>query len=74
MQPFRIGPAQNATFADSTDHSHTGLARKLDVSPTTASRQMDKFAQDEYYRYAGTQANPEHDRQSRRKAPSSPSW
>ena len=58
IQPFLIGPAQNATFADSTDHSHTGLALKLDVNPATGVAAMDKFAQDEYARYAGTQANP----------------
>ena len=28
VQPFRIGPAQNATFVDTLDHSHTGLAKK----------------------------------------------
>ena len=31
VQPFRVGPQQNATFVDSTDHSHTGLAAKLNV-------------------------------------------
>lgn len=31
VQPFRIGPEQNATFVDSVDHSHVGLAHKLDV-------------------------------------------
>lgn len=56
VQPFRIGPAQNATFADSTDHSHTGLASKIDVVNGVAK--MDGFANDEYARYAGTQANP----------------
>jgi len=58
VQPFLIGPQQNATFADSTDHSHAGLARKIDVNPATGVAAMDKFAQDEYTRYAGTQANP----------------
>jgi phospholipase C len=58
VQPFLIGPQQNATFADSTDHSHTGLATKIDVNPATGVAAMDKFAQDEYSRYAGTQANP----------------
>jgi phospholipase C len=58
VQPFLIGPQQNATFADSTDHSHTGLAEKLDVNPATGVAAMDKFAQDEYARYAGTKANP----------------
>jgi len=57
IQPFLIGPAQNATFADSTDHSHTGLAFKLDVNAAGVP-QMDRFVQDEYNRYAGTQAIP----------------
>jgi phospholipase C len=58
VQPFLIGPAQNATFADSTDHSHTGLAKKIDVNPATGVAAMDQFALDEYSRFAGTQANP----------------
>ena len=58
VQPFLIGPQQNATFANSTDHSHTGLATKIDVNPATGVAAMDRFAQDEYSRYAGTQANP----------------
>jgi phospholipase C len=56
VQPFQIGPQQNATFADSTDHSHTGLAKKLDV--VYGQARMDGFAADEYSRFAGTQANP----------------
>ena len=46
VQPFRLGPAQNATVTDSVDHSHTGLAAKLrvvDGVPTMAG-----FAQDEF--------------------------
>ena len=50
IQPFRIGPAQNATFVDSVDHSHTGLAKKLDVQHGVAA--MDGFADDEYTRFA----------------------
>ena len=50
VQPFRIGPQQNATFADSTDHSHTGLAAKLDV--VDGVPKMDGFAKDEYSHYA----------------------
>jgi phospholipase C len=50
VQPFRIGPQQNATFADSTDHSHTGLAAKLDV--VNGVPKMDGFAKDEYAHYA----------------------
>ncbi len=50
VQPFRIGPAQNATFVDSVDHSHTGLAKKLDVQHGVPA--MDGFADDEYTRFA----------------------
>jgi phospholipase C len=56
VQPFRIGPQQNSTFQDSTDHSHTGLAAKLDV--VYGAPRMDGFAADEYSRFAGTQASP----------------
>ncbi len=51
VQPFLIGPRQNASFADSTDHSHKGLARKLDVGRDGVAR-MDGFSADEYGRYA----------------------
>jgi phospholipase C len=50
VQPFLIGPQQNATFVDSVDHSHTGLARKLDV--VNGVPQMDQFSYDEYYNHA----------------------
>jgi phospholipase C len=50
VQPFRIGPAQNATFIDTVDHTHTGLAKKLDVRHGVAA--MDGFAADEYTRFA----------------------
>jgi phospholipase C len=50
VQPFLIGPQQNATFVDSVDHSHTGLARKLDV--VNGVPQMDHFSYDEYYSHA----------------------
>lgn len=50
VRPFRIGPEENATFADSTDHSHKGLAEKLDV--VGGVPKMDGFAKDEYWRYA----------------------
>ena len=49
VQPFRIGPEQNATFLDSVDHSHKGLAKKLalkDGQPT-----MTGFAQTEFGRF-----------------------
>jgi phospholipase C len=50
VQPFLIGPQQNASFVDSVDHSHKGLARKLHVVDSTA--RMDQFAADEYQKYA----------------------
>src|ERR1700678_4118651 len=31
VTPFRIGSNENASFVDSVDHSHVGLARKLNV-------------------------------------------
>jgi len=50
VQPFLLGPQQNATFRDSVDHSHTGLAKKIDVVNGVAK--MDKFSDDEYHKYA----------------------
>jgi phospholipase C len=50
VQPFRVGPEQNASFVDSVDHSHPGLARKLHV--VHGDPQMDGFAEDEYRRFA----------------------
>ncbi len=50
VQPFRIGPEQNASFLDSVDHSHPGLARKLAVRDGVPT--MEGFAADEYGRYA----------------------
>ena len=50
VQPFRIGPKQNATVVDSVDHSHTGLSTKIHV--VDGKPQMDQFAYDEYKRFA----------------------
>jgi phospholipase C len=50
VQPFKLGPQQNSTFRDSVDHSHTGLARKIDVNSGIA--RMDQFSLDEYLKYA----------------------
>jgi len=50
VQPFLMGPAQNATAITSVDHSHTGLAVKLDV--VNGVPQMDKFASEQYSKYA----------------------
>ncbi|RBP14112.1 phospholipase C [Roseiarcus fermentans] len=50
VQPFLVGPEQNASFKDSTDHSHKGLAAKLDVQDGVAK--MDKFAEVEWRKYA----------------------
>jgi phospholipase C len=63
VQPFRIGPGQNSSIVDSVDHSHysahtsTGLATKINV--TNGVARMDKFAYDEYHRFAalGGRAN-----------------
>lgn len=56
VTPFRIGPDQNSSFTDSVDHSHKGLARKIDVDAQGRAH-MDGFARDEYERYAD--ASPE---------------
>ncbi len=50
MQPFLIGPNENASFFDSVDHSHKGLARKLHVVDGMA--RMDQFSATEYQKYA----------------------
>jgi phospholipase C len=50
VKPFRVGPEQNSTFKDSTDHSHAGLAAKIDVE--NGVPKMDKFAFVEWQRYA----------------------
>ena len=55
VTPFRIGPEDNSTVVDSVDHSHPGLARKLHVDRHTGVAAMDRFAADEYRRFA---ANP----------------
>ena len=52
-RPFRIGPDQNATFTDSVDHSHKGLAKKIDVGPDGVAR-MDGFAATEYGRFVAS--------------------
>ena len=49
VQPFRIGPEQNATFVDSVDHSHKGLAKKLALKDGVPT--MEGFAQTEYGRF-----------------------
>jgi phospholipase C len=54
VQPFRIGPAQNSTFQDSLDHSHTGLAAKLHT--IYGQPQMSGFSQDEYTNRASSSA------------------
>ena len=52
VQPFGVGPAENATFKDSTDHSHKGLAAKIHVKNGVA--QMDKFAEVEWRKYSNS--------------------
>ena len=50
VTPFGIGPEQNASFVDSVDHSHGGLAIKLHV--VNGQPMMDGFAAEEYKRFA----------------------
>ncbi len=50
VQPFLVGPHENASFKDSTDHSHKGLAAKMDVQDGVAK--MDKFAEVEWRKFA----------------------
>ncbi len=50
VRPFRLGPERNGNVVDSVDHSHRGLARKLDVVDGTP--RLDGFARDEYTRFA----------------------
>ncbi len=57
VRPFRLGPAENATVMDSVDHSHAGLAHKLDVVDGTA--RMDGFAQVEFSGKSGPAKTPE---------------
>jgi phospholipase C len=50
VEPFLIGPNENANVFDSVDHNHLGLARKLHVSSDIAA--LDQFALDEYNHFA----------------------
>ena len=50
VEPFLIGPNENANVFDSVDHNRRGLARKLHVSGDIPA--MDQFALDEYNRFA----------------------
>ena len=50
VRPFKIGHDQNSTVVDSVDHSHKGLAGKIDVIDGVA--RMDGYARDEYLRFA----------------------
>jgi phospholipase C len=56
VEPFLIGPDQNANVMDSVNHSHKGMARKLNVSNNTAA--MDQFALDEFARLAVEAKSP----------------
>lgn len=58
VKPFRIGPDQNSSFTDSVDHSHIGLARKINVDEHGVAR-MDGFARDEFLRFADRPATGE---------------
>ena len=70
VQPFRIGPEQNASFQDSVDHSHKGLASKLDV--VYGQPRMDGFSRDRIF--ADTPRRRPPAPRSRRKRSSSRSW
>ena len=50
VSAFRLGPQENASFVDSVDHSHVGLAHKLHV--VDGAPRMDQFAQADYARVA----------------------
>ena len=52
VTPFLVGPAQTSNVMDSVDHSHTGLAVKLNQYQGIA--RMNGFTQDEYNGKAGT--------------------
>ncbi len=52
VQPFRIGPEQNATFVDSVDHSHKGLAKKLALKDGVPT--MEGFGQTEFGRFVAS--------------------
>jgi phospholipase C len=58
VEPFLIGPDQNANVLDSVDHSHVGMASKMHVSNNTAA--MNQFAFAEYTRY-GSKIDPAKD-------------
>jgi hypothetical protein len=58
VEPFLIGPDQNANVLDSVDHSHVGMASKMHVSNNTAA--MDQFAFAEYTHY-GSKIDPAKD-------------
>jgi phospholipase C len=51
VEPFLIGPDENANVSDSSAHGRDNLARKLHVSGNTAA--MDQFAFVEYSHFAG---------------------
>ncbi len=57
IQPFRIGPDQNAADLDDIDHGHARMAAKMHVTNGVAA--MDRFALNEQAKYfAGSPINP----------------
>ena len=57
IQPFRIGPDQNAADLDDVDHGHARMAAKMHVTNGVAA--MDRFALNEQAKYfAGSPINP----------------
>ena len=56
ISPFRIGPAQYAADTDDVDHSHAGMAHKMDV--VNGVPKMDRFALVEEKEYIKGPATP----------------
>jgi phospholipase C len=50
VEPFLIGADQNSTVVDSVDHSHTGLAIKMNI--VNGQPTMNRYAYREYSRFA----------------------
>jgi phospholipase C len=55
VQPFRIGPDQNAADTDDVDHGHVRMARKMDLVGLDAK--MDRFALIEEKKYTPAGSN-----------------
>ncbi len=51
ISPFRIGPKQHAADLDDIDHGHPRMASKMNLDPSTAVPNMDRFAIAEESKY-----------------------